>query len=196
MKKFVLAVAAVVFTAGAALAAGESFINVKLGLDPIGNADINSFGLGGSKNTKIGFSLAGEYLYQSTDMFSIGGGVEYLLPRQFDVSDGPKLSYLPIYATVKVNPIETAKEVFFKANLGYVVLFDMSDVPGADKKGGMYYAIGAGYELPMGLTVDLFYSIYNTKLSYTGDFLGTPITVDVNCTYSKVGLNVGYKFKI
>ncbi|MCL2484679.1 MAG: porin family protein [Endomicrobia bacterium] len=188
MKKLVLAVLAAVFMAGAAFAAeSDSFINFKVGLDVMGNTKSDM--PGDDENTKMGFSVAAEYLFAANDIFCFGGGLEYVLPREIDNEYGQKISFLPVYVTVKANPIETAKEVFFKANIGYVVMFDVTDLPSNyDKSGGLYYAIGAGYEFPAGLAVDLTYGIYNTKITAGGK--------DYDGSYSKVGINVGYKFKL
>ncbi|MCL2390485.1 MAG: porin family protein [Endomicrobia bacterium] len=182
MKKLVLAVLAVVFTAGAVFA-GESFINVKAGVDPAGHwTELGVY----NENTEFGISLAAEYLYAASDVFSFGGGFEYVLPREIENWSGTKISYLPIYVTVKLNPVPVAKEVFFKANLGGIVHYDFDQAGSGyeGKNGGLYYALGAGYEFPIGLAVDLTYSWYQGKVE------------SYDQMYRKFGINVGYKFKI
>ena len=191
MKKLVLTALAVVFMAGAAFAAsGDSFINVKLGIvETAGSVDgSDNDGWSNSSDVKSRTSMAAEYLYALNDIFSFGGGLEYLFPRE--IKDwGAEISYLPIYATVKANPIPVAKEVFFKANLGYSVLFKIKNWDDdSDDKGGLYYAVGAGYEFPIGLAVDLTYGRYESSSSYDG--------YKDEFTYSKIGINVGYKLKI
>ena len=178
MKKLVLlVVTAVVFMAGAAFAEGE--INVKLGLDVAGEA---SYSRGGSVDINTGVNVQGEYLAVATDILKAGGGLQYLLPRNQDgVSGDHGVSFLPIYATVEVNPIKPAKEVFFKANLGYGLAIPEGD---GDTESGLYYAIGAGYNFPFGLILDISYA-WHTITSGDADF-----------TYSKIGLNAGWKFKI
>ena len=200
MKKLALAALALVFTAGAAFAAeaGDRFIKTKLGAD-IGTSfkyKVESESVSGDVN--LGISLGGEYLYAINDVFSIGAGLQYLLPRNGEVSMGGhstevnSLSWLPIYATVQANPISEMKEMFFKANIGYSVLFDF-DIPEAgseslDKKGGLYWAIGAGYEFPSGLTLEATYESFYSSAS------SGHVTVDL--PYGKIGISAGYKFKL
>ncbi|MCL2484678.1 MAG: porin family protein [Endomicrobia bacterium] len=187
MKKLALAALATVFMAGTAFAAeGDSFIHIRAGVDPIGTLEVGSQ----SGDMKLGITLSGEYLRQVNDIFSFGVGAEYLIGREIDNSNNnTKLSYLPIYVTVKANPIFTLKEVFVKANLGYNILFGVTDLSSSvDTKGGLYYGLAAGYEFPSGLTLDVSYGVYETGLKYG------PITVDYS--YSKVGINLGYKFKV
>ncbi|MCL1972583.1 MAG: porin family protein [Endomicrobia bacterium] len=178
MKKLVLAVAAVVIMAGAAFAEGE--INVKLGLDVAGTYSVDG---GRDIDMNTGVNIQGEYLAVASDILKIGGGLQYLLPRNADgVSGDAGLSFLPIYATVEVNPIKSAKEVFFKANLGYgLVIPEDSDF---STESGLYYAIGAGYNFPSGLILDISYAWHAITSG------------DADATYNKLGLNAGWKFKI
>jgi len=184
MKKIVFAALAVVFLSGAAFAAGE--INVKFGVDVAGNLSAKANGDNSSKDMNTGINLQGEYLAVLSDIVKVGAGLQYLFPRNLDgVSGAYGLSFLPIYATVEVNPIEAAKEVFFKANLGYGLVFPES---GGDSESGLYWAIGAGYNFPFGLIVDLSYGWHYFSVSDFGN--------SIDYTYSKLGINVGYKFKI
>ena len=206
MKTLALAMLAVVFMAGVVLANGE--VNVGLGLALGGTVKVDrsmSAGLGPSESNSEsaqigGISLYGEYLYLINDIIKVGGGLQYLIEREVADASGesPKFSYLPIYLTVQVNPISTAKEIFLKGNIGYSLLFTDSVVmgygPGVDRdeKGGLYYGISAGYEFPFGLVASVSYDVYSseTKYSIGGNY------DKFEYTYSIIGLNAGYKFKI
>ena len=191
---------------GAALAErGE--INAGLGLALGGTVKAersSSAGLGlsgsNSESAKLGgISLYGEYLYPVHEIVKLGGGLQYLVEREVaDVDESPKFSYLPVYFTIQVNPINAAKEVFFKGNIGYSLLFTDSWDAGygsginRDEKGGFYYGISAGYEFPFGLVASISYDVYSseTKYSVGGNY------DKFEYTYGIIGLNAGYKFKI
>ncbi|MDR1941638.1 MAG: hypothetical protein LBQ47_04870 [Endomicrobium sp.] len=142
----------------------------------------------------------------------IGGGLQYLAPRKLDADNSPKFSWLPIYATVQVNPIKAAPEVYFKGDIGYNIIadddfeyttedYDSNIVKGdTERKGGLYWALGAGYEFPFGLVLDLSYGFYysTTEVKYQYDFLGDVAREEhtFDNAYSKLTLSVGYKFKI
>jgi len=207
MKNLVLAMLAVIFMAGTVLANGEVNAGLGLALGGTVKADRSmSAGLGppesNSESAQIGgISLYGEYLYLINDIIKVGGGLQYLIEREVaDVLDveSSKFSYLPIYLTVQVNPINAAKEIFLKGNIGYNLLFTDSIVKGygpgvdRDEKGGLYYGISAGYEFLFGLVASVSYDVYSseTKYSIGGNY------DKFEYTYSIIGLNVGYKFKI
>ena len=195
MKKSVLAALAAVFMAGAAFAeAGNQFMNVKLGFDVSGSIEGKGGGYSTSQSEAVdmGITLSGEYLYAATDIFSFGGGLQYLFQREIDASyGGGKISYLPIYVTAQAYPVKNVKGAFFKANLGYSILFDVDEpyiTPvDVDHKGGLYWAIGTGYEFPFDLTLEVTYDTYYSESS------GLDTT---DWIYHKIGLNVGWKIRI
>ncbi|MDR1434294.1 hypothetical protein [Candidatus Endomicrobiellum devescovinae] len=141
-----------------------------------------------------------------------GVGLKYLLPTQAKTdllknNDGKsaKFSYLPIYFTLQINPFvksneEYLKGLFVKGDIGYNAyfssnfkeLFNDQGFSSTKDKGGLYYAFGAGYEFPFGLVFDITYGIY--KSSFEASSRDGKVKNDF--TYSCVGLNVGYKFKI
>ncbi|MDR3256116.1 MAG: hypothetical protein LBT18_00410 [Endomicrobium sp.] len=183
----------------------KSEVNVKVGVDGGENNLKTELNLNnvirtadGRMDSEVGFSLAGEYLVPVSDIFKIGAGLEYLLPRKPDKNYEIKFAYLPIYLTAQVNPFSSAKGVFFKGNVGYVVLFDTGKfkdqfVSSVDykKKGGIYCAFGTGYEFPFGLVLELMYSYYRSEVKMTA------VVEELNIIqYHKVGVNVGYKFKL
>jgi opacity protein-like surface antigen len=88
--------------------------------------------------------------------------------------------------------------LFFKLNLGYAAAY-ISDIALGSKlsdkedKTGYYYGIAAGYDFDNGLFVEAVYDFYDTKTNITKK--DTRLETEVG-SFSKVGLNVGYKFKI
>ena len=190
MKKLLVLVMALAFCAGSAFAAGE--VNVKLGLDPFGDFKIEIGNQSQSESTKFGFNLSAEYLYPVHDIVRVGGGLEYLFDREVNNSDGRgKVSMMPVYATVLVNPIEQVKELYFKGNLGFNAVYNVkTDGEEADVDGGFYWALGAGYELENGLLFEVMYGVYYASMEEK-DY-----GVEADYTYSKLGINIGYKFKM
>jgi hypothetical protein len=196
MKKSLLALLAVAFLAGSAVAGGDGSngeINAKLGIE-IGSysGDMSDF----EQKPGTGFNITAEYLYPVADIVKVGAGVGYLFDRAVNTDTEPgddeqKFSIIPIYLTAQVNPISSAKEVFFKANLGYSILKVDSDF--GDAKNGFMYGLEAGYEFPFGLLVSVDYTMYACGIEGK-DSDGT--AWDYNFNYGKFGINVGYKFKI
>lgn len=198
MKKSLFAVFALAFFCSAAFAEG-SVINAKVGLDLFGNGSIkDNHGTSGSEKVKDSFSFSGEVFHNANDFFKIGIGVEYLTKRE--VKDNPvEFNFLPAYLTAEFTPIKSLRELYLKGNLGYNILFDI-DITVNDplanallaeltKKGGLYYAFGAGYAFDFGLILEAMYSYYYGTAEYD------PL-VKVDFTYDKFTFNVGYRFNI
>jgi hypothetical protein len=190
MRKSLLTVLALAFLSGYAFASDGSNgeINVLAGVNVAGT--ISFEGSDDDLKPDAGFAIGAEYLYPVVaDIVKVGIGVQYLFPTKADSDAESKISYVPIYATVQVNPISVAKEVFFKANIGYAVI-SVSDLDdGVDAKDGFICGLGAGYEFPFGLILSADYSFYYASLSEEGH-------EDSDFNYSKLGLNAGYKFKL
>ena len=185
MKKTVLAVLALAFFCGSALA--DSVVRAKGGLDVMGDFTMSGGGMSMSFDTNIGINLAGEYLYSVQEIMKVGGGVEFLIPRKIDsigMGDA-KISYIPIYLTAEITPIEHMRELYFKGNLGYNALVNIDATGGSaiEEKGGVYFALGAGYDFKSGLMLEALYSFYYGSIENGPDI-----------KYTKLGLNVGYKF--
>jgi hypothetical protein len=191
MKKVLLSVLAVAFLAGAAFAGDGSKgqINVEVGVDVAGNVKYGNV----SYTPETGFSLGAEYLYPVLDILKVGIGVQYLTPRKIDSNYINKLSYIPVYVAVQLNPITTVPEIFFRGNLGCAI-FNMSDSDHLSRtNGGLTWGLGAGYEFPFGLFIEAIYSFY---YSSTERDSSASQVIKYDFTYSKLGLNVGYKFNL
>jgi len=183
VRKLGLALLAVAVMAGASFAAqGSQFVNVRASAGITGDLNISGQGQSLDESTRVGFSVAGEYLFGIHEMFSIGAGIEYVFPTKLDDHDS-RISYLPIYFTVKANPIATRPEVFFQANIGWVASANFTNTSGS-QTGGLYWAIGAGYEFAENWLAGIMYSSYATRAG-GADF-----------TFTRVGINVGHRFRI
>jgi hypothetical protein len=98
---------------------------------------------------------------------------------------------MPLYASAQTNPFKSNKEIFFKGNIGYSVIYDNNF--GYNEKGGMYYAIGIGYEFSFGLIFEFVYERY----AYSYEYLWLWDTRrKVDAYFWMTGINLGYKFKI
>jgi hypothetical protein len=188
---------------------GADVVSVRTKLDPC-------ISLGGE------YLIPAEHFSSSLDFFKFGVGLKCLFPTKPKVRGGEtEFSYLPIYFTLQANPFvksdkECLKGIFVKGDIGYNAYFS-SCCPKSrsemgvfsrsgsqetlEDDGGLYYAFGAGYEFPFGLVVDITYGTYksSTKATATDVISGVlqPYRI-LRCdyTYSCVGLNIGYKFKI
>ncbi len=187
MKKLVLAVFMLVFMASAIFAAE---LNLKVGYDTFG--DIKNKADGGDTNNimKSGFSAIGEVMIPILHLIRVGGGLEYQFDRELDVNDGAKIGFMPVYATVQVNPIPIILSgLYAKGNIGYNVLFNNDSDLVDSSKGGAYWALGIGYDLPFGLMVEAMYGVYYGTIDYKAG--GSS-----DISYSKLGINAGIRFHL
>jgi hypothetical protein len=54
------------------------------------------------------------------DFLNFGAGLQYLLPRKIDTKHDEKISFLPVYITVQINPLMGG--FFVKGNLGKIFI--------------------------------------------------------------------------
>jgi hypothetical protein len=211
MKKILLLLLIVLFVTANAY----SELNVKAGVDTFGALSFLNKGNGGGRNTDIGYSAAAEYLYPVSGIIKIGLGAEYLFSREtkeelLDDDDtmgqlwsSYEFNYMPVYLTAKISLEETLEGLYLKGNIGYNVLHDLqlkstlnghsltSDF-GSDHSGGIYFALGAGYEFPFGLLFDVMYSYYSDSFKF--DVYSD--IINGRSVYTKLGFNIGYKLDI
>jgi hypothetical protein len=177
VRKFALAVV-LLFTACAAFAD----LNIKFGLDPFGEVrQVKRQNGITTLNPDFGVSLKGDYLRLVRQDVKAGLGLEYLFPR--NMGKDTDFSYMPLYITAECTPFYE-KEIFFKVNLGYNLLFNTNNSDIKNGIGGFYYAFGAGFEYDYGMTVALMFSSYYANTS-SADYI-----------YNKIGIDIGYKFNI
>ncbi|GHT66683.1 hypothetical protein AGMMS50222_09770 [Endomicrobiia bacterium] len=223
MKKLILVVAMMFVLEGVVFSDFTGEFNVKGGLGAYGNVSLKEkIKINGDndqekkESTCVGISgdLLGEFLLPVNDSIKAGIGSGYLYPRKIGKKDSKELtfSYLPIYGTIQINPISSAKGVFFKGNIGYTFFFNsigngkpsvtIDDYPDGkqldennDKiknlknSGGLYCGIGAGYEFSNGLTLDAMYSYCAPSCSYDD----SDSSHKWDCGTHLVSINLGYK---
>ncbi|MCL1972094.1 MAG: porin family protein [Endomicrobia bacterium] len=206
MKKLVLAALAVALMAGSVFSEGRE-MKIKLGLETMGAAGFNYDGNRGIDiDSDIGLGMALEFLFPVSNIVKIGPAIGYSFARYLKLSDSMQavtninkqsLSFVPIYATIEVNPIKSAAEVFLKGNIGvnYGTVSVEGTIPAfgpfpaypyktSDYHLGFYYGLGAGYNFPFGLFLDALYS-WNIMYEVGGSI-----------TYSKLTISAGYRFGI
>jgi hypothetical protein len=162
-------------------------INIKIGVDL--KNQLHSVPYSNIKGTNGGFSLGIENLVPVYDNIRFGVGLEYCaFPAKINKM---ALSALAMYATFKVTPFKNLeniqlKKVYLKTNLGYSKALIKLENLFTD--GGFYFAIGPGIETKRGIFFELNGSLYNS-LSGTSD------GDDIDTSFFKLGLDIGYKFK-
>ncbi len=145
-----------------AFAAGPDFHAVSL-------AGFEPYNRYGNYHTNVGASLAQELYISPNDLFSFGLGVRYMFPRSIDDfnegnSSGEKLAFIPLYGALKINlPVENIP-LYAKLAAGYnFVQGNPAFNDGKDDiKGGFYYSVGAGADVP-------FHYTEKTRLSFIFD---------------------------
>ena len=179
-----------------------------------------------SERYKAGFSVSGEYLYLVSNVLKVGGGIEYLFARekqegQLSFSFGSRdYSALPVFITLQLNPVENG--FFIKGNFGYVASFGIDyktffrmDMGSgdvfetyeeiSDEKGGIYYGLAVGYEFSAGLIIETSFDCYNGKstykqsnFEYSNDVLvqQSKHKADIDNSFYRAGIKIGYKFKL
>jgi hypothetical protein len=163
-------------------------INIKIGIDL--KKQSHSLSYGKIKETDAGFSLGIENLVPVYNNIRCGGGLEYCaFPAKINTM---ALSALAIYATLKITPFTNSqkthlRKVYLKTNLGYSkALLRFENLFSG---GSLYFAIGPGIETKKGIFFELKGSLYNS-LSETSSNIG-----DIDTSFFKFGLDIGYKFK-
>ncbi|MDR3048872.1 MAG: porin family protein [Elusimicrobiota bacterium] len=166
----------------------------------------------GNETASAGFNIGAEILFPIAGIVKVGGGFAYLPDREIGkekiegLDKKMTLNALPIYATVQVSPFPISS-LYMKGNIGVSImgikngleeslhqLNDSWDV--TETFVGIYASIGAGYEFPFGLFAELAYDIHSASSKNSLSVGSIQIENDTTYTYTKLGLTVGYKFKL
>jgi hypothetical protein len=160
-------------------------INLRLGLSLKGQLSVNSKEIEEIKESNKGISIGIEDLVPVYNGVRFGLGFEY---NAFPVNiNKVALSATAIYATLKVKPFiysnTVLKKTYLRGNIGYsktinawVTIF---------RYGGLYYLLGIGYENSKNMFYELNCSMYNSYLN---------IDDNIDASFYKIGLDIGYKF--
>ncbi|MCL2485425.1 MAG: outer membrane beta-barrel protein [Endomicrobia bacterium] len=195
MKKLVVLALSMVFFTGAAFAAKS--VNLKAGFDTFGNLGLKQDNNEASALVDTAFSVAIEGLskvVEGMDNLKVGVGLEYQFFRQINENNdfgyaGMKYRFIPIYLTAQYSPSENYP-IYVKGNLGYSLILDVPQRDRAETNGGLYLGAGVGYECKYGFIVELMYGMYSGSIKALGE------TKAMDLSYSKLGINFGYKFDI
>lgn len=122
--------------------------------------------------TGSGISLAQELYISTGRLLQIGGGFRYLFPRTSE--DDEQLTWMPLYGAVKLFlPVESVP-LYARGALGYSFLSGNSaaEQNKTDLKGGMYFNLGAGVDLPLHYTDSVRFSFVFDMgwSSYSGSY--------------------------
>jgi hypothetical protein len=192
MKKFLVCFAAMLITTAVYADQIIPRINIDFG-------GWNTFAQGGTSidgNSNMGFGLAVEYLKRVNRIYALGGGFEYMFQRNLskiaaNSADYGNFYYVPLYVTGKlfISKKEDPKyDPFLKLNLGYNIIYNGDDTfkAGASFSGGFYIGIGAGVVINKRINLDLMYSTYTGKETFSG--------ISQDDFYSKISIGIGYGF--
>ena len=190
MNKFLVALFALVFVSSAFAAPIEEheFI-VKIGVQPQSQVKFDE-----KENTNIGIAAGFEYYKYFGNIFALGAGALYELPREFkeDSFGNFSVSFLPLFVGVKARtPVQGLSNDygFATLRLGYSPIMT-SNANGfiRNESGGLYFAGGLGMNIDM-LVIEAVYA--QNKFSYTDVSSGR----SEDATNSTITLFVGMKFE-
>lgn len=139
---------------------------------------------------KVSMTMGIEARFPLSDYFSIGCGLEYLIPRTTSAKlkgeyySNKDFSFMPAYATVILYPLGNFGEYkpYLKLDGGYNLLFTIDEANNASC--GLYVSGAIGFELFERYILELATSRYEAKDN------------DTDITYKKIGFKFGYKFTI
>lgn len=108
--------------------------------------------------TGTGISLAQEVYISWGELIHLGAGFRYLFPRETENEE--QLSWIPVYAAAKLFlPVESIP-LYAKGTIGYSFVNGNSAavLNKPELKGGFYFNIGGGVDLPLYYTENLRFS--------------------------------------
>ncbi|MDR3243136.1 MAG: hypothetical protein LBT79_00125 [Elusimicrobiota bacterium] len=196
MKKLLLIALALLMSAETFADNGQ--INLKIGAQLLSFYHFNNeeFQIGTTEDkytkSKNAISIGTEYLRVLSPVTKIGAGIQYAFERNLyaNKDNSHKISNMPIYAIIQINPLKNFKQIHFLFTIGADIFFfrkygENPVIP----FGSLYNGIGIGYEFPCGLFAQTLYNVsfINHKNDEDKDY------IDI---YDEFVFNIGYKFKI
>lgn len=163
--------------------------------------------LSGKQDIDIGYTISGEVTSDLTDFLSLGVGFSFQFQRKGDLiikSDSLKMEeeeltgkkfesgkfgYLPVYAILKINFMESdIISPSIVGQVGYNLFYGDNKFKGDNLlEGGIYYAAGIGLRLFENYQVDFLYQENNGIVSYAENKL-------FETKYTKLTLSLGINF--
>lgn len=164
-------------------------VTIMAGADLLGSWELSG-DMEDDGDTEMGYFLGGEFSTSISPLVSVGGGLRYQLERADSDADDFGWNFIPIYALAHLNFPAAMADFFVAGQLGYNIFQisdDASDLLGdPDVSGGLYYGIGGGLKLPMGLQFELLYCINNGSVENDG--------YEADIAASQLSLSVGLCF--
>jgi hypothetical protein len=199
MKKIALTFALILVTIITVFASHKNdreFI-LKLGVQPLSTLTAKQQGQN-SANTNTGVSAGLEYFQYVSNIFAVGLGAQYDLPRKEKDAVGSsntEFSFMPLFAALKVRIPPSGLDntfMFVSGRLGCSVpRISNLDAGGTSSQLGLYYGAGIGFSIEC-FVVEGIYARNNFSLQ-NNEVLGDS-KVDANL--ETITLSVGYKFDI
>lgn len=143
MQKRLITTLALVFLVSQ-LVSGANRFNIHsvslFGYEPVSRTDY--------KVTGSGISVAQELYFSWGSIFNIGAGGRYLFP--VDTENEETLSFIPVYAALKIFLPVDSVPLYAKAAAGYNFVNgnDAANLNKDSLTGGLYYSLGGGVDLP------------------------------------------------
>lgn len=192
MKKSLLAVLLAVALVVPVFAAdkGDMEADVKVGVVVTETIDVDGYSEYDDMDTA--FSLGADFFYYVDSSVAIGFGIDNIFNSEIKNSDGSKLGFTNIYAQVKpVIDLENDifSNIYFLGQIGYGITNVDSDFVEVSSN-GLYWGIGVGTTIKENFIAELVYSTDYATMEIKG------YGVEVDCTYSALKLNLGYKFSL
>lgn len=139
---------------------------------------------------KVSMTVGAEARFPISNYFSVGGGLEYLIPRttssklKGEYYSNKDFYFLPAYVTVLLYPLGNYGEYkpYLKLDGGYNLAFGIDDAKSSS--GGLYISGAIGFELFEKFILEIATSRYEAKDN------------DTDITYKKICFKAGYKFAI
>ena len=199
MKKSLLGLLlAVAMVVPAFAAKGDMSIDAKLGLGVNSNVSAEYAGMKMGLQVDMPFMLGAEFFYGTSDLLSVGFGVNYVFDTtaKYKIGDQAELKggTTNIYVAVKPE-FKVESNIFssvyligqFGLSMGRAEV-DMPDAPSLDVDSGIYLGAGFGTIIKDAFLVELVFSSCNGSLDIDEQSLDLQYTI--------TSINVGYKFNI
>jgi len=154
---------------------------LRVSADMGGTATMDILGIELEGDTEMGFTLGYDHILGNASGFDYGAGLEYQLNRAMD-EDAPKFGFTSIYGVGKYSINES---MYAGVRVGYALMFSGDDDfwSDSDKKGGIMYGVGGGYNINDQMAVEVG---YNSNAGTIDD--------DVDFTYNRLAISFLYSF--
>ena len=144
---------------------------------------------GDDADMKMGFGVDAMYNMTKQDLFDLGFGFTYQIPRGFD-EDGAdaKYNFCPIYVRGGYQMPSGDNIIEPNVRLGYDIIVG-NDIDAVDTSGGLYWGIGVDFVMQQKFVLGLSYESYGGNAEYDDGYL----SLDEDITYSSIVLRASIK---